>query len=151
VSTGSLRWAVKSSFQRYVQVIAHGTCTAIDGAELSDDGVFTFPLAEAGLSAGARLLSFSGTARFEAHHGFLEVTLSGLRLTLGEQGGELSIAGSGPDRVTIATLAPAAPVEERGRIHWTGLVPHLTEDGCQVFGAVYPAGTEFAPLEIGLG
>lgn len=149
--TGSMRWAVKSSFQHYVQAIARGTSTVIDGAELTAGGVFEFPLTEVGQDAGTRLLSFGGTVRFEAHHGFLDVTLSGLRLALSPDRGELSIAGPASDRITIATFTPPVPVDDQGRAQWSGLVPYLTEDGSEVFGNVYPAGTEFAPLEVGLG
>lgn len=151
---GSLRWAVKSSFLHYVQVIAHGTCVASEGAEPLADGAFGFGLESAQQRDGTWRLRFAGTVRFEAHHGFLDVTLSGLEFTTGAGGGQLSIAVPGTqDRVTIATFAAVPPVTgpEPEQVTWTGVVPYLTEAGSEVFGTVYPAGSELAPLDVRLG
>jgi hypothetical protein len=143
---GSLRWAVKPSFVHYVRVIAGGTCEAVDGAELDADGVFEFPLINASPTVDGSVLSFGGGVRFAAHHGFLDVVLRGLELTVTEGGGALAIAARA-DRVTIATVEPALPVEGAGLVRWAALTPRLTEAGAEVFGNVYPVGSELAPLD----
>ena len=143
---GALRWAVKTSFVRYVRVIAAGTCEATGGAVLGEDDVIEFPLLAAVETAGSWELSFGGEVRFLAHHGALDVHLTGLRLTLGPGGGGVSIA-AGPERLTIASLPPAAPAERDGSLRWRALPPILTAAGAPVFGNVYAAGTGLAPLD----
>jgi hypothetical protein len=143
----ALRWAVKSSFTRYVQVVAAGRCEAADGAEASADGAFTFPLLEAAQDDGGWWFSFGGSVRFSAHHGFLDVDLRGLELRSTADGTGLSIANAEGGRVTIATMEYAVPLNDPGAPRWQGLVPRLTEAGVGVFGDVYPVGTELAPLD----
>ena len=138
---------MKDSFVHYVRVIAGGTCEALDGAEPGADGTFVFPLSNAEQDAEGRTLSFGGAVRFQAHHGFLDVELRDLQLRLTANGGALSISAADSGRVTVATTAPAPPVQDAGLVRWPALVPCLTEAGAAVFGDVYAAGTEFAPLD----
>lgn len=146
---GVLRWPVKTSFVQYVRVIAAGTCEAVDGAELDADGVFQFPLAGALRDGDGWSLRFGGGARFVAHHGFLDVELRGLELTLptDARAGWLGVTTSRGDRVTVATMAPAAPEEGDGVMRWSDLVPCLTDAGAELFGSVYQPGSELAPLD----
>ncbi|MFC1437204.1 HtaA domain-containing protein [Streptacidiphilus sp. N1-10] len=147
VRPGALRWAVKDSFVHYVRVIAGGSCEVLDGAEPGTGGAFVFPLLAAEEDGEGRTLSFGGAVRFQAHHGFLDVELRDLQLRLTEGGGALSIRGADGGRVTVATTAPAAAVQEAGLLRWPALVPYLTEAGVAVFGDVYAAGSEFAPID----
>jgi hypothetical protein len=133
---------VKTSFVRYVRTIAAGTCEALDGAELGDDGVFRFPLEEASKGPDGWELRFGGRARFHAHHGFLDVDLRRLQPRPTASGGVLHTEAG-----VLATLAPAVPVEEDRLVRWPHLVPCLTELGAEIFGNVYPVGTELAPLD----
>ncbi|BCY09713.1 HtaA domain-containing protein [Actinoplanes sp. L3-i22] len=128
---GILRWAVKTSFVRYVRVIAAGTVEVTGGAVLGADDVIEFPLVAAVRVPEGRELSFGGGVRFRAHHGALDVNLTGLRLVLRPDGGHLGIDG-----LVLATLPPGRE-----------LLPTLTEAGVAVFGNVYPAGTGLAPLD----
>ncbi|MFD9503483.1 HtaA domain-containing protein [Streptomyces sp. NPDC060035] len=146
---GVLRWQVKTSFVHYVRAIAAGTCEVADGAELDADGVFQFPLTEASPNADGWSLRFGGGARFSAHHGFLDVELRGLELTLpaDPRGGALGVMTARGDRLTIATMAPVCPAEGNGVIRWIGLVPCLTDAGAELFGGVYSPGSELAPLD----
>ncbi|MFT4051485.1 MAG: HtaA domain-containing protein [Microbacterium sp.] len=135
---GELRWAVKDSFLRYVRVIAAGTVTVSGGAGEHAEGGFFWPLREARRDDDDLVLEFAGSVRFTAHAGFLDVELRDPQLRLGGALSALSVAAeAGEGRLTIATL-----VGEGG----DALVPRLTEAGVPVFGDVYPAGTEFAPL-----
>lgn len=145
---GTLRWTVRPSFVRYVQVMAGGSCAAVDGAEVDAAGVFQFPLTEAAEQDGSWRAEFAGGARFLAHGGFLDVDLHGLRLRITPDGAALDIA-AGPGRYgTIATMYPVTPVREAGLIRWPGFVPLLTEGGSAVFGGVYPPGSEFGSLDV---
>lgn len=144
---GSLCWAVKPSFVRYVETIAAGSCEAVDGAERSDDGVFEFPLLEASKGDEGRRLCFGGRVHFSAHHGFLDVDLRELELSWAADGVELSIGTAQGGRVAIATADLVAPVSGSGELRWTGFAPRLTEAGVEVFGNVYPAGSELAPVD----
>ncbi|MER5184692.1 HtaA domain-containing protein [Streptomyces sp. NPDC002896] len=143
---GSLRWAVKSSFVHYVRTIAAGTCEAVGGAEVDADGTFTFPLMGVAEDNGCQVLSFGGGARFFAHRGFLDVDLRGLELRFTQAGVDLTVEAAPGARVTIATAEPAVPVKDGG-LRWPGLVPCLTEAGAEIFGNVYPVGSELAPLD----
>ncbi|GAA2592431.1 hypothetical protein GCM10010435_84020 [Winogradskya consettensis] len=143
---GALRWAVKQSFVRYVRVLAAGTCETSGGAELHPGEVIEFPLLAAARAGGRWELNFAGGVRFIAHHGALDVTLSGLRLDLGPDGGSISIA-VGDNRLTIASLPPSEPEERDRSLRWQALLPSLTEAGVEVFGSVYAAGIELAPLD----
>lgn len=128
----TLRWAVKTSFVRYVKVIAAGTVEVSGGAVLGADDVLEFPLVTEVEENNNRVLTFGGAARFTAHHGALDVNLTGLRLTLRPDGGDLGVDG-----LILATLPPGPDP-----------LPSLTEAGVPIFGNVYPAGTELAPLTI---
>jgi hypothetical protein len=145
---GKLRWAVRPSFVRYVQVMAGGSCEAVDGAEADAAGVFDFPLTEAAETGGNWVLTFGGGARFRAHQGFLDVDLHGLRLRVMAAGAALDIAVAAGGYGTIATMHPVTPVTENGLMSWSGLVPLLTEGGTAVFGGVYPAGSDFGSLDV---
>ncbi|MEV1025270.1 HtaA domain-containing protein [Streptomyces sp. NPDC050264] len=147
--SGVLSWGVKASFVHYVRAVAAGTCEAVDGAELDADTVFRFPLTEADRNDDGWTLRFEGGARFWAHHGFLDVELRRLALDLTSHasGGTLSAVNGDGDRVVLGTLPPAAPAERGGVIRWSGLVPCLTEAGAELFGTVYPPGSELASLD----
>jgi hypothetical protein len=145
---GKLRWAVRPSFVRYVQVMAGGTCAALGGAQADAAGVFEFPLTEAAETSGNWALAFGGGARFQAHGGFLDVDLHGLRLRITADGAAFDVTAGGVGYGTIATMHPVAPVTENGLVRWAGFVPLLTEGGTAVFGGVYPAGSEFGSLDV---
>lgn len=138
---------MKPSFIRYVRTIAGGTCDAVDGAVERPDGSFEFPLRGTAKIDDGWALSFGGALRCSAHHGFLDVELRDLELRLRAGGGTLDIATEPDDRLTIATIAPTVPAQRGNLLSWLGIVGRLTEAGVPVFGNVYPAGTELAPLD----
>ncbi|MGW2824323.1 HtaA domain-containing protein [Streptomyces sp. NPDC001443] len=139
----SLRWAVKESFLRYVQVLAAGTCEATGEATLDADGVFAFPLIGSEHEAGNQVFAFGGGAKFYAHAGHLDVELHGLELWLTEEGGHLAVRGADQERIALATTGPLRPGQR------DGIIPLLTDTGAAVFGHVYVPGTELAPLDLG--
>lgn len=105
--------------------------TKLSDGKLGDSKLNDAKLGD-GNAYGNRVLDFGGGVRFLAHHGALDVDISGLRVVLGPGGGEISVDGR-----AIASLPGAGP-----------LVPTLTEPGVAFFGNVYPAGTGLAPLDL---
>ncbi len=150
VYRGSLTWAVRDSLLRYVAVTARGSYVLGDGTTVTDDGAFTFPLRNAVQVGNEWRLSFGGSVRFTAHHGLLDIRIAEPEIVTGPQGGVLSVRTSDDGASTTAVAATGA--EELGRdgadIVWTANVVHLLESGVELFGGVYPARTDLAPLKI---
>lgn len=143
---GSLSWAVRDSFLRYVTVIAAGSYT-VDGVELDEQGRFTFPLAQAARSGDEWHFWFRGTVNFQAHHGFLDVTIEHPEVTISPEGGLLSTA-TADGLLHIAKLAAAEPVIVDGALCWDGVTAELLPDAVGLFGDVYPAGTELSSVHM---
>ncbi|MCZ9881963.1 HtaA domain-containing protein [Arthrobacter sp. B2a2-09] len=150
VDRGSLTWAVRDSLLRYVTVIARGSFVVEDGTTVTDDGAFTFPLRNAVQVGNEWRLSFGGSVRFTAHHGFLDIRIAKPELVMGPEGGVLSARTD--DGGVTTTLIAVTGAEELGRegtdLLWTATDVHLLETGVELFGGVYPAGTGLAPLKI---
>ncbi|WAH97432.1 HtaA domain-containing protein [Arthrobacter sp. MMS18-M83] len=149
MNRGSLTWAVRDSLLRYVTVIARGSYQMEGGATVTDDGAFTFPLRNAVHVGNEWRLSFEGSVRFTAHHGFLDVRIADPEIVTGPVDGVLSVRTG--DDGTSTTAVAATGAEELGRdgtdIVWTANL-HLLETGVELFGGVYPVGTDLAPLNI---
>lgn len=143
---GSLRWAVRDSFLRYVTVIAAGAYT-VDGAELDDSGRFVFPLAQAARRDEEWHFWFVGSVNFTAHHGFLDVTISNPEVTIGAEGGLLSTR---TDRglLHVARLAGARPVVDGDDIRWEAVAAVLLPEAVPLFGDVYAAGAELSAVDL---
>lgn len=144
---GALSWRIKDSLLRYVQVIARGSASVSDGAQLSDDGVFTFPLHGVECDGDRWLYSFGGEARLIAHHGMLDIRIAAPQLLISPDSGLLS-AQSGEElrRLPIAAtdgraVDPAEPAIEE-------LPATLLEQAVELFGTVYAAGTELSALHV---
>lgn len=147
-TTGSLRWAVKDSFARYVAVVAAGTTETCAGASASADGTFRWPLGAVTRDDDRWVLEFTGSVHFVAHHGLLDVDLRDPELSLSQGSGILSIrAPETSSRIAIAAVsAPEGSSSDDDEDGWTTLAVHLTDAGVGVFGNVYPLGTELAPI-----
>jgi hypothetical protein len=147
-AAASLQWAVRDSLLRYVLVIAHGTCATDGGVTMDESGVFGFGLRSATeVSDGEWRLSFAGSVRFTAHHGFLDILIEDPTVDIGPQGGVLS-ATTGGGRTAIARLGAAVPGRDGDRLVWPAIGSELLESAVETFGGVYPAGTEMAPLAL---
>ncbi|MDR6688769.1 hypothetical protein J2Y41_004365 [Arthrobacter sp. 1088] len=149
VNRGSLTWAVRDSLLRYVTVVARGSYTVEGGATITTDGAFAFPLRRAVQTDGQWHLSFAGSVRLTAHHGFLDVLIADPELVTGHEGGMLS-ARTNVDGTTTLIAATDAEVPQHSDVDlaWTANDVHLLESGVELFGGVYPAGTDLAPLKV---
>lgn len=145
---GTLTWSIKDSLLRYVTVISRGSVEVGGGAGVDDEGVFSFPLRRAVRIEGEWALSFEGSVRLVAHHGLLDIRIVDPEFIVGDVGGVL-IAQTADDGTTtpVAATPPAAPAEVGDALEWDA-ASELLPAAVEVFGSVYPAGTELAPLRI---
>lgn len=144
-----LHWRIKDSFVRYVLSGSTGAYAVTDGAEDDGDGNFYFPLASAEQDVdGVWRIAFEGDVRFSGHMGALFVRIAEVVVTIGPDGGELTIAGGGGGRIRIARLGGAEPHSLADAAVWPELKPALTADGVALFGDVYSIGEPLDPLRI---
>lgn len=146
-ASGSLVWALDSSFRAYVTG-AGGTVAGSSGA--SDDGtVTTFPLSGSTIDASyAGTASFAGTLTFDAYGGALHLSFAdpAVRITGPTTAAVEATVASG--RIDLATvdLATATVTSSGGVVTFAGATTTLTSAGSTAFGGTYPAGRMLAPL-----
>lgn len=144
---GSLAWAIRDSFLRYVTVIARGSFET-DGVELDARGRFVFPLRAAARDGDDWHFWFSGSVRLRAHGGLLDVRIVEPEIVLGLDGGIISTRAE-TGLLPIAVLDAVQGEEDGFNRTWQLIPARLLESGVPLFGDVYPAETEMAPLSIG--
>ncbi|MCS5736075.1 HtaA domain-containing protein [Herbiconiux daphne] len=146
---GFLRWAVRESLQRYVTVISRGTITVDGGATVDDDGVFAFPVREVVRGDGEWAVSCGGAVRLTAHNGLLDIRIAEPEFVLGAVGGiVLARTDDHGTIIPVAATPPVDAVQTAEGLAWAGVPAELLETAVELFGGVYPAGTELAPLTI---
>lgn len=165
IADGTLGWGVKQSFRSYVVGgVANGGITTSGGAsQAADNGVFTFTDATGEYDTDADTLSadFKGAVTFKGHKGQgegggygLDLTLTGLRVTLDEGVGELiadvTSLGEKTEDVVLADLkADAADLAAQDDVITADdVTATLTAAGAKAFGGFYTAGTELDPVDL---
>ncbi|MGW6789132.1 HtaA domain-containing protein [Streptomyces chartreusis] len=165
IADGTLGWGVKQSFRSYVVGgVANGAITTSGGAsQAADNGVFTFTDATGEYDTDADTLSadFKGAVTFKGHKGQgedggygLDLTLTGLRVTLDEGVGELTAdvtsLGERTEDVVLADLKADEPdlAAQDDVITADDVTATLTEAGAKAFGGFYTAGTELDPVDL---
>ncbi|WP_435209770.1 HtaA domain-containing protein [Streptomyces sp. bgisy034] len=165
IADGTLGWGVKQSFRSYVVGgVAKGEITTSGGAsQAADNGVFTFTEAtgEYDTDAGTLSADFKGAVTFKGHQGQgedgghgLDLTLTGLRVSLDEGVGELTAdvtsLGEKTEDAVLADLKADEPdlVAQDDVITADGVTAILTDAGAKAFGGFYPAGTELDPVDL---
>ncbi|MEU1256834.1 HtaA domain-containing protein [Streptomyces chartreusis] len=165
IADGTLGWGVKQSFRSYVVGgVANGGITTAGGAsQAADNGVFTFTDATGEYDTDADTLSadFKGAVTFKGHKGQgegggygLDLTLTGLRVTLDEGVGELTAdvtsLGEKTEDVVLADLKADEPdlVAQDDVITADDVTATLTAAGAKAFGGFYTAGTELDPVDL---
>lgn len=142
-----LAWGVKESFLRYVRGMPDGAVRWRDGAAVTSDGEFYFPLARASGARAARVLEFRGEVRFVAHRGLLSVTFKNPVVRMGESSGELRVR-NGAGEETIGALQPPPPIVDGHVAMWQQTPVSLAGAGPELFGGAYAAGEPLAPLTV---
>jgi hypothetical protein len=165
VATGHLDWGVKQTYRSYVTGPAgQGTVTTADGATTNPDGTFAFPVSGGSLDEAAPDLAAtsSGSVRFVAHDGALDLTISSLRVEAdGDHAALVADVRSRSlddglfdefDDIALADLDldPAAPAPSGLDRTWTAVPATQTADGADAFGQFYAAGTSLDPLSLSL-
>jgi hypothetical protein len=147
---GSLTWAVRDSLMRYVTVIAGGSCEIDGPASIDDTGVFTFPLVRAAASDDGWRLLFAGSLHFTAHHGLLDIRIIDPEIVVGATSGALFARTNVDSRepTAIVELGTATPAQDGDVLVWDAVHSKLLDSAVEMFGTVYPAGTDMAPLGI---
>ncbi|MCY1158061.1 MAG: hypothetical protein MOP51_1083 [Citricoccus sp.] len=137
---GGLLWAFHEGFAAYVARLADGRVDVDGGAVLQPDGRVLFPVAP-----DRPALHGTGAVHFTGHHGLLAVTLANPAV-LGT-GSSAVLAIDDPftpgERLAFARLGE--PASGRAACY---PVPHLTEEGADLFLGHYREGTPLAPLQI---
>lgn len=146
---GSLNWAIRDSFLRYVSVIARGTVD-YNGVTNLDDGTVVFPLRQAAREADGWHLSFGGSVRFTAHGGYLDVLIAAPEVIIGPDGG-VFVTHTEDEQTPLQALVeivPAMPEQFADGYRWADLQTTLVASAEGHFGNVYAGGTDMAPLTI---
>jgi hypothetical protein len=145
-----LRWTIKLPFLHYIFGMADGRYSVTDGAEVLDNQVFRYSLAEDSTfdtGTGTGMLKFHGDVRFSGHHGFLFVRVADPWLEVDAETATLSVAalpGEEPSRFPLVTL----DLRPAGSRRYRGENVRLTEPGSELFGEAYPAGEPFDDLTV---
>ena len=146
----ALDWAVRDSLIRYVTAIARGTYRVDGGAVEGEGGVFSFPLRRAVREGADWRFSFEGSVRFTAHGGLMDILIKDPEVVVGPDGGVLAThtASDPDDLLAVVSLGAALPETAEGGLVWEGVSTQLAPHAVDLFGTVYPAGTEMAPIRI---
>lgn len=119
--------------------------------KVDERGSFTFPLKNAIQEGDDRRLSFAGSLRFTAHHGLLDIRIIDPEVIIGPRAGVLVARIDDTDTVEpIVSVGAAEPTRDGQDLVWHALPSALLGTAVALFGDVYPAGTEMAPLELRL-
>lgn len=125
-------WGVKASFLAYLAELEDAETTTADGATGAIGGPFRWPAERADDGWHG-----SGTVRFVAHGGMLDVRIANPALVLDDGTAQLSVARAG-GRVVIAS----------GTATNEGATLALTAAGGRLLGDVYPPGTPLDDLTL---
>lgn len=139
---------VLARFADYVRT-SGGEIAASGGAIVDETGMPSWPLADAGNWEGdAGELRFSGSVRYVAHFGALDVPVADPLLRVADGFGELAI----PHPSAPGAMLPFArfawrplPGSGQGRA-WLGDQVTLLEEAVHLFGGSYPSGMPLDPL-----
>lgn len=146
---GALTWRIRGSLLGYVLRMAGGTCEVSGGATVDATGAFTFPLRHAVEVGDDWGLAFEGSVRLRGHHGVLDIVIADPELVMEGAGGVL-MARTGSEApgapTPIAVTAPARAERAGAGVVWKDVRTTLVEPAVALFGDVYAAGTELAPL-----
>lgn len=159
---GNLDWGVKESFRTYVTGPAGNGGIEVSGGAADQGGSYRFPKGDGEFDADKPALdaSFSGTVRFTAHDGTLDLRFSGLTVKADGKGGSLLADVSSKDRQTgeVTESADVAVAElkltgaslkaENGILSLTAVPAVLTADGARAFGGFYKAGDALDPVTV---
>lgn len=137
---GGLLWAFHEGFAAYVSRLADGRVDVDGGAVLQPDGGVLFPF-----TPDAPALHGTGAVHFTGHHGLLAVTLANPAVVGTGSSAVLAIDDPFTPGERLAFARLGEPASRQAACY---PVPHLTEEGADLFLGHYREGTPLAPLAI---
>ena len=151
-----LRWGVKRSFVEYIARMPDGRMSVLEGASLSELNELVWrPDLSGDASEGSadeRTYAFKGDVRYGGHGGLLFVQLADPLVTVRGDVGEMTVLDSLSKvegaRLHLVTFIVDGSINADGVDLLTASDVRLTEQGAEVFNAVYAAGEQFEPLTI---
>ncbi|GAA1856573.1 HtaA domain-containing protein [Microbacterium koreense] len=153
-ASGSMRWAISSSFSNYVTGgIAKGSI-AVSGGATRSNGVFQFGQAVGSTfdaQRGTGSVTYRGAVRFSGHGGILDVSVANPEIRATSPSSAALYVTSGGARVHFATLdlGAAARTTNGGAVTFTAAPATLTSAGrSQVFQGY---GTSLDPVTFTVG
>lgn len=167
VTGGTIDWGVRGSFRSYVLGFAAGSITTGGGAtQNAGNGTFVFPVGGGTHEGAATSASSSGSVHFEGHDGFLDISVSDVRVSINGNSGSIiadvvsrefiSFDEAGElityDDVELVSLdlTGVTPVVTANSVTYTAVPTTLTASGAPAFGSFYPAGDAFDPVTVTL-
>ena len=95
-------------------------------------------------------LSFAGSVHFLAHNGLLDVLIKDPEIVVGPEGGVLATHTQGdPDELlAVVALGATERADPAAGLSLPEIPSTLAASAVDLFGTVYPAGTEMAPIGI---
>ena len=132
-----LYWGIKASFVRYFAATPDGEFALLDGARVTSDASFYFPVDSKAEPNDTTRLEFCGEARFVAYAGVLRVSIANPAVEFDER--RLTVddwSRPGQRRVLATVDAVHVPLVRREPAD-LDLRARLTTDGVELFGGAY--------------
>ncbi|MCI1017321.1 HtaA domain-containing protein [Microbacterium sp. C5A9] len=140
-------WSVKDSFLQYIRSMPDGSIRWGDGASVTRDGQFYFPLTSVRQTPAGLDLQFGGEVRFVAHRGLLAVTLTNPLIRIVGTSGVL-INGSDGARDDLCQIDLTAQTHDDDVLMWLDAHVALTAAGSDLFAGTYKIDEVMAPMTI---
>lgn len=118
VTSSEVRWGVKQSYRRYLQMPMNDGWTLAGGASFTGsqtgpDGAFVFPGTGATTAAGTTTVTGSGSVHFSGHGGVMDTTLRNVSVRVGADGSGAVVADYRTQQIG-AGFQPAGWAEKSG-------------------------------------
>ncbi|WP_372968399.1 HtaA domain-containing protein [Microbacterium sp.] len=140
-------WSVKDSFLQYIRSMPDGSIRWGEGASVTRDGQFYFPLTSVSRTPAGLDLQFGGEVRFIAHRGLLAVTLGSplIRVT---RDTAILINGIDGARDELCQIDLPAQTHDDDVLMWLDAPANLTAAGSEMFAGTYAVNEVMAPVTI---
>jgi hypothetical protein len=140
-------WSVKDSFLRYIRSMPDGAIHWGDGASVTSDGQFYFPLTSVTRTTEGLDLQFGGEVRFLAHRGLLAVTLESPVIRVTRTTATL-LNGVEGGRDELCEINLPAQTHDDDVLMWLDAPVTLTAAGSELFAGTYALHEVMAPMTI---
>lgn len=140
-------WSVKDSFLQYIRSMPDGSIHWGEGASVTRDGQFYFPLVSVRQTPAGSDLQFGGEVRFLAHRGLLAVTLSAPLIRVSRTTAVL-INGIDGARDELCQIDLPVQTHDDDVLMWLDAPVTLTSPGSDLFAGTYALHEVMAPMTI---